>query len=74
MTKRIRSKYKINRRLRCNLWGRPKSPFNSREYGPGLHGQRRKKPTDYGLQLHAKQKLPLDLKLYRKRVYRLTRQ
>ena len=57
MTKRIRSKYKIDRRLRCNLWGRPKSPYNSREYGPGPHGQRRKKPTDYGLQLHAKQKL-----------------
>ncbi len=57
MTKRIRSKYKIDRRLRCNLWGRPKSPFNTREYGPGLHGQRRKKPSDYGLQLQAKQKL-----------------
>ena len=57
MSKRIQSKYKIDRRLRCNLWGRPKSPYNSREYGPGLHGQRRKKPTDYGLQLHAKQKL-----------------
>ena len=57
MSKRIQSKYKIDRRLRCNLWGRPKSPFNTREYGPGLHGQRRKKPTDYGLQLHAKQKL-----------------
>ena len=57
MTKRLRSKYKIDRRLRCNLWGRPKSPFNAREYGPGLHGQRRKKPSDYGLQLQAKQKL-----------------
>ena len=57
MTKRIQSKYKIDRRLRCNLWGRPKSPFNTREYGPGLHGQRRTKPTDFGLQLQAKQKL-----------------
>lgn len=57
MTKRIRSKYKIDRRLRVNLWGRPRSPFNRREYGPGLHGQRRRKSTDYGVQLEAKQKL-----------------
>jgi len=58
MTKRIRSKYKIDRRLGVNLWGRPKSPFNSREYGPGQHGQRRKRrPSDFGLQLNAKQKL-----------------
>ncbi len=57
MTKRLQSKYKINRRLGVNLWGRPKSPINTREYGPGEHGQRRKKPSDYGLQLMAKQKL-----------------
>ncbi len=57
MTKRLESKYKINRRLSCNLWGRAKSPINDREYGPGQHGQRRKKPTDYGIQLMAKQKL-----------------
>jgi len=57
MSKRIRSKYKINRRLGENLWGRPKSPVNTREYGPGQHGQRRKKPSDYGTQLMAKQKL-----------------
>ncbi len=57
MTKRAESKYKINRRLGVNLWGRAKSPVNKREYGPGQHGQRRKKPTDYGTQLMAKQKL-----------------
>ena len=58
MSKRIESKYKINRRLMCNLWGRPKSPFNSREYRPGEHGQgRRRKPSDFGIQLTAKQKL-----------------
>lgn len=57
MTKRAESKYKINRRLGVNLWGRPKSPLTKREYGPGQHGQRRKKPTDYGTQLAAKQKL-----------------
>jgi len=58
MTKRIEAKYKINRRLMCNLWGRPKSPFNSREYRPGEHGQgRRRKPSDFGIQLTAKQKL-----------------
>ncbi len=58
MTKRLKSKYKINRRLGVNLWGRPKSPVNTRDYGPGQHGQRRRrKPSDYGLQLRAKQKL-----------------
>ena len=57
MTKRLESKYKIDRRLGINLWGRPKSPINKRDYGPGQHGQRRKKPSDYGTQLSAKQKL-----------------
>ena len=57
MTKRVASKYKICRRLGVNLWGRPKSPTNKREYGPGEHGQRRRKPSDYGIQLAAKQKL-----------------
>jgi small subunit ribosomal protein S4 len=58
MTKRIQAKYKINRRLGVNLWGRPKSPVNTRDYGPGQHGQRRgHKPSDFGLQLMAKQKL-----------------
>ncbi len=57
MSKRVASKYKINRRLGVNLWGRPKSPVNKREYGPGQHGQRRRKPSDFGIQLAAKQKL-----------------
>ncbi|HJT07097.1 MAG TPA: 30S ribosomal protein S4 [Stellaceae bacterium] len=57
MSKRAGSKYKINRRLGVNLWGRSKSPLNRRDYGPGQHGQRRKKPSDFGTQLMAKQKL-----------------
>ena len=57
MTKRIESKYKVCRRLGVNLWGRAKSPTNKREYGPGQHGQRRRKPSDFGTQLQAKQKL-----------------
>ncbi len=57
MSKRLSSKYKINRRLGVNLWGRHKSPINKRDYGPGQHGQRRRKPSDYGVQLHAKQRL-----------------
>jgi small subunit ribosomal protein S4 len=58
MSKRDSVKYKIDRRLGENLWGRPKSPLNNRAYGPGQHGQRRKgKTSDYGLQLRAKQKL-----------------
>jgi len=58
MTKRAESKYKINRRLGANLWGRSKSPLNkNHEHPPGQHGQRRKKPSDYGTQLFAKQKL-----------------
>jgi small subunit ribosomal protein S4 len=57
MAKRPQAKHKIDRRIGANLWGRAKSPFNKREYGPGQHGQNRKKPTDYGTQLMAKQKL-----------------
>ena len=58
MTKRIEAKYKLDRRMGQNIWGRPKSPVNRREYGPGQHGQRRKtKLSDYGVQLKAKQKL-----------------
>ena len=58
MTKRLNSKHKVDRRLKVNLWGRPKSPFNSRAYPPGQHGQSRlSKPSDYGIQLRAKQKL-----------------
>jgi small subunit ribosomal protein S4 len=58
MSKRANAKYKIDRRLGQNIWGRPKSPVNKREYGPGQHGQRRKgKLSDFGTQLKAKQKL-----------------
>jgi small subunit ribosomal protein S4 len=58
MTKRNEAKFKIDRRMGQNIWGRPKSPVNRREYGPGQHGQRRKgKLSDYGVQLRAKQKL-----------------
>ena len=58
MTKRLASKHKVDRRLKVNLWGRPKSPFNSRNYPPGQHGKSsRGKPSDYGTQLEAKQKM-----------------
>ena len=58
MTKRLSAKHKIDRRMGENIWGRPKSPINKREYGPGQHGQRRKgKMSDFGTQLKAKQKL-----------------
>jgi len=58
MSQRANSKYKIDRRMGENIWGRPKSPVNKRSYGPGQHGQRRaKKLSDYGTQLQAKQKL-----------------
>ena len=58
MTKRLASKHKVDRRLKTNLWGRPKSPFNSRDYKPGQHGKsRRGRTSDYGNQLQAKQKL-----------------
>ena len=57
MSKRLQPRNKIDRRLGCNLWGEPKSPFNRREYGPGQHGSKKKKLSDYGVQLFAKQKL-----------------
>jgi len=58
MSKRSSAKYKLDRRMGENVFGRPKSPVNRREYGPGQHGQRRKsKISDFGIQLRAKQKL-----------------
>ena len=58
MTKRLASKHQVDRRLKVNLWGRPKSPFNTRNYPPGQHGKSKKgKPSDYGTQLEAKQKM-----------------
>jgi small subunit ribosomal protein S4 len=58
VTKRTSAKHKLDRRMGENIWGRPKSPVNRREYGPGQHGQRRKqKLSDFGTQLRAKQKL-----------------
>ena len=58
MTKRLASKHKVDRRLKVNLWGRPKSPFNTRNYPPGQHGKsKRGRPSDYGTQLEAKQKM-----------------
>lgn len=57
MSKRISAKHKIDRRLGVNLWGSAKSPINERNYAPGQHGSNKKKPTDYGVQLLAKQKL-----------------
>ena len=58
MTKRIRAKHKIDRRLGQNIWGRSKSPLNKRDKRPGQHGERRAgKLSDYGQQLRAKQKL-----------------
>jgi small subunit ribosomal protein S4 len=58
VTKRLKAKYKIDRRVGENIWGRPKSPYNRRETGPGMHGgQRKAKTSDFGLQLRAKQKL-----------------
>ena len=59
MTKRLASKHKVDRRLKVNLWGRPKSPFNTRNYPPGQHGKstKKRKTSDYGTQLEAKQKL-----------------
>ncbi len=57
MSNRINAKHKIDRRLGVNLWGRAKSPLNTRNYGPGQHGKVRGRPSDYGVQLRAKQKL-----------------
>lgn len=57
MSKRVSAKHKIDRRLGVNLWGRPKSPLNKRSTSPGQHGQKHKKLSDFGVQLHAKQKL-----------------
>ena len=71
MTKRLKSKHKVDRRLKANLWGRPKSPFNSRAYPPGQHGQNRmSKPSDYKERLIEKQKLRYHFGLLEKQFQR----
>jgi small subunit ribosomal protein S4 len=71
--KAIRNKHKIDRRIGENIWGRPKSPVNTRSYGPGEHGQRRKsKLSDFGIQLRAKQKLRGYYGLIGEKQFRLT--
>jgi small subunit ribosomal protein S4 len=57
MTKRVQAKTKICRRLGVNLWGRAKDPLAKKNYAPGMHGQKRKKVSDFGQQLLAKQRL-----------------
>jgi small subunit ribosomal protein S4 len=58
MSKRHSAKYKIDRRVGENIWGRAKSPINKRQTKPGQHGARRAgKLSDFGIQLMAKQKL-----------------
>lgn len=52
----VTTKKKKERQLGV-IWGAPNSSVAKREYAPGQHGQRKKKPTDYGEQLSAKQKL-----------------
>src|SRR5436309_15185125 len=78
VTKRTSAKYKLDRRMGENVFGRPKSPVNRREYGPGQHGQRRKsKISDYGIQLRAKQKLKgyygdINVKQFKKNYFEAT--
>lgn len=56
MTKIVKAKYKVSRRLGSSIWGDEKDPFHTKNYRPGQHGPgTRGKVSDYGLHLNAKQ-------------------
>lgn len=51
------SKNRIARRFGINIFGRARNPMLHKPNPPGVHGARRRKKSDYGLQLEEKQKL-----------------
>lgn len=50
-------KNRIARRFGVNIFGRARNPLIHKPNPPGVHGARRRKKSDYGLQLEEKQKL-----------------
>lgn len=50
-------KNRIARRFGVNIFGRARNPLLHKPNPPGVHGARRRKKSDYGLQLEEKQKL-----------------
>lgn len=51
------NKNRIARRFGVNIFGRARNPLLHKPNPPGVHGARRKKKSDFGLQLEEKQKL-----------------
>lgn len=50
-------KNRVARRFGANIFGRARNPLLRRPNPPGQHGARRRKKSDYGVQLEEKQKL-----------------
>jgi len=50
-------KNRIARRFGVNIFGRARNPLLHKPNPPGVHGAKRKKKSDYGLQLEEQQKL-----------------
>ncbi|MBN2478966.1 MAG: 30S ribosomal protein S4 [Parachlamydiales bacterium] len=50
-------KNRIARKFGANIFGRARNPLLHKPNPPGVHGAKRKKKSDYGLQLEEKQKL-----------------
>lgn len=57
MARYIGNKNRIARRFGANIFGRARNPLLHKPNPPGVHGARRRKKSDYGLQLEEKQKL-----------------
>jgi small subunit ribosomal protein S4 len=57
MTRYTGPKNRIARKFGANIFGRQRNPLLHKPTPPGMHGAKRKKKSDYGLQLEEKQKL-----------------
>ena len=64
------SKNRLARRFGANVFGKARNPLLHKANPPGMHGAKKKKKSDYGVQLEEKQKLKAsfgeDLKRVRK--------
>ncbi|PIS02023.1 MAG: 30S ribosomal protein S4 [Chlamydiae bacterium CG10_big_fil_rev_8_21_14_0_10_42_34] len=50
-------KNRIARKYAANIFGKARNPLLHKQHPPGMHGAKRKKKSDFGLQLDERQKL-----------------
>ncbi|MDE3056186.1 MAG: 30S ribosomal protein S4 [Verrucomicrobiota bacterium] len=57
MTRYTGPKNRIARRFGVNIFGKARNPLLHKQHPPGQHGAKKKKKSDYGVQLEEQQKL-----------------